>query len=280
MEYGSWRMGRKNMTSNTAAKKLLCFSLMIFLCLFASHDVSAPENLDANHVSPNETSTMIEKQYRNPNNMESVSSISEPIVLSILEPTAEPTPESTVTPARTPTPAPTSAPKPTVPLFPTPEPVPTLTEEMILLMTSDQLERSDLAYRILNNPRITLATIHPSGVRDNAFAYNNIVDTYFGKPALRRKYKNAPGGSVYLSTKMLNTILLLAEKYTFTITESAGASHSKTSNHYDGLAFDVGTINGRYASNNSISRAFASDAKNIGATSTVIESTCVHIDFK
>ncbi len=122
--------------------------------------------------------------------------------------------------------------------------------------------------------------MHPSGVKDNAFAYNNIVDTYYGKPAQRSHYQNAPGGSVVLDVRMLKAILQLAEKYTFTISEIAGASHSKTSKHYDGVAFDIATIDGRYASYNSISRAFAAEAKRIGATTAIVESTCVHIDFR
>ena len=122
--------------------------------------------------------------------------------------------------------------------------------------------------------------MHPSGVKDSAFAYDNIVDTYFGNPAQRSRYQNAPGGSVVLDAKMLKAILQLAEKYTFTISEIAGASHSRTSNHYDGVAFDIATIDGRYASYNSLSRAFAAEAKRIGATAGIVESTCVHIDFK
>ena len=147
-------------------------------------------------------------------------------------------------------------------------------------MSPEALERSDLAYRILTNPRILLETRHPSGVKDDAFAYDNIFDTYMGLAAARSAYQNAPGGSVVLDTDMLKAILLLSEKYTFTITEIAGASHSKLSKHYEGIAFDIGTINGRYAPYSGYARAYTADARQYGATFTLIESTCVHIDFQ
>ncbi len=177
-----------------------------------------------------------------------------------------------------PTAVPTFSPEQTVTL--SPEPITTLSPEQTASMASDELERAALANRILNNPRITLATFHPSGVADSAFAYDNIHDTGLGYPARRSHYGTAPGGSVYLSSQMLNVILLLTEKYSFTITEIAGANHSSGSMHYSGIAFDIGTINGKYATNGATARAFVADAKKYGATYTLIEKTCVHIDFR
>jgi len=271
-----------DMKSNVPLKKILYIVLLLFVCLFFNRSGFTPENPAINHILLNDASLQVEKQYMHPHETGILSDALS--TAPTLEPTAMPTPELTATPTpeltATPAPTATRAPVPASTPIPTPEPVPILTDRMISSMTPGQIECSDLAYKILNNPKITLARIHPSGVRDNAFAYNNIVDTYNGNAAQRSRYQNAPGGSVFLDAKMLRVILLLAEKYTFTITEIAGASHSKSSNHYDGVAFDVGTINGRYASNNALSRSFTSDAKNIGATSTVVESTCVHIDFK
>lgn len=268
------------MKSDVTLKKILYIVLMLFVCLFFNRSSYTPENPATNHILLNDASLQVEEQYMHPNETDYL-----PYALSptpTLEPTAAPTPEPIATPLPTPVPTRvlTSIPKPTATPIPTPEPVPILTVGMISSMTPDQIERSDLAYKILNNPRITLARIHPSGVRDNAFAYNNIVDTYNGNAAQRSHYQNAPGGSVFLDAKMLRVILLLAEKYTFTISEIAGASHSKTSNHYDGVAFDIGMINGHYASYNALSRSFAADAKSNGAASAMVESTCVHIDFK
>ena len=50
---------------------------------------------------------------------------------------------------------------------------------------------------------------------------------------------------MYLDERMLEGMLALSRKYTFTVTEIAGGSHSSNSLHYAGVAFDVGTINGQ-----------------------------------
>ena len=93
---------------------------------------------------------------------------------------------------------------------------------------------------ILTKSNITLAKKHPSGVVDNAFAYNNIVDTSEGKPASRSNYVNAPGGTVYLDIDLLKCLLDLEEHFgKITVSEIAGASHSKNSLHYKGVAMDV-----------------------------------------
>lgn len=217
--------------------------------------------------------------------------ISHPSVDSILKPASTPMPLPTPTPSPLPTPtvAPTVAPTLAPTTAPTPRPtsvaVPTVLPTAAPTRTPEEeaqiaLERIALAKEILAHPNLLLATIHPSGVVDDAFAYNNIYDTSLGEAAQRSHYGNAPGGSVYLSTKMLKTILLLAEKYNFKITEIAGASHSVNSTHYEGIAFDIGYLNGQYAPYSASARAFVTDAKAFGATNTIIESTCIHIDFR
>ena len=207
-----------------------------------------------------------------------------PTLTQMPDPTSAPTPTATpeaeMTPTSTPTQKPTLALSPAPTATPMPKPAVTLSPEQIASMTPDELEIAILANRILNNPNITLTSFHPSGVSDKAFAYNNIYDASQGREAQRSRYGTAPGGSVYLSARMLETILLLADKYTFTITEIAGASHSSGSTHYKGIAFDVGTINGKYATRSATARAFVADAAKLGATFTLIESTCVHIDFQ
>ena len=271
-----------------AKMEILCVS-MLFLSLFFNADLLldgfpgtgqriAGDIADSTAVKANQYMHAYEIEL--PSMTPTPSPYLAPVVTPLPDLSATPTPEPTSTPAPLPTAAmtnaPTSIPSPT----PAPTPIPVLSDEVRATMSPEALERSDLAYRILTNPRILLETRHPSGVRDNAFAYDNIIDTYRGLAAARSAYQNAPGGSVVLDTDMLKAILLLSEKYTFTITEIAGASHSKLSKHYEGIAFDIGTINGRYAPYSGYARAFAADARQYGATYTLIESTCVHIDFQ
>ena len=105
--------------------------------------------------------------------------------------------------------------------------------------------RQKYAKQILNNSKIVLAKAHPSGVRDNAFAYNNVLDTANGKAASRSSYGNAPGGSVYLDADLLKIILDLQAKYgTVYVSEICGASHSKNSLHYRGIAVDITNVGG------------------------------------
>ncbi|NOK57312.1 MAG: peptidoglycan-binding protein [Chloroflexi bacterium AL-W] len=128
-------------------------------------------------------------------------------------------------------------------------------------------ERETLARSILNNSRITLATVHVSGVKDNATARQNIIDTAAGKPAARSSYGNAPGGSVFLDPRTLNGMLSLAQSYTYSVSEIAGGSHSSTSRHYDGVAIDVNYINGVHVgSGNQYYRAFMQKCRDLGAT--------------
>jgi chitosanase len=88
-----------------------------------------------------------------------------------------------------------------LPTDPNPDPVPSTATETA----------AALASRILASDRIKLATVHPSGVIDQANARQNIVDTAAGKPASRSNYDNAPGGTVALDTRLLSALLELAE---------------------------------------------------------------------
>jgi hypothetical protein len=127
--------------------------------------------------------------------------------------------------------------------------------------------RANLSNNILNNANITLATVHVSGVNDNATVRQNIQDTANDTDASRSSYQNAPGGTVKLDSRMLAAINNLAKTYTFSISEIAGGSHSKHSRHYDGIAFDVNVLNGQHvgASHPDIAK-FMQDCRNAGAT--------------
>ncbi|WP_198032689.1 chitosanase [Mesorhizobium sp. WSM2561] len=120
---------------------------------------------------------------------------------------------------------------------------------------------------ILANPRIRLATVHVSGVVDDAMARDNIMDTAAGRKAKRSNYGSAPGGTVQLDTKMLQALLTLAEEYSFSVSEICGANHSPNSKHYKGVAFDVNVINGQHVrASHPKQQAFRSRCAALGAT--------------
>ena len=126
--------------------------------------------------------------------------------------------------------------------------------------------RASLAATVLRSNRISLATFHSSGVRDNATARDNIVDTAHGGRAHRSAYGTAPGGSVYLSVAMLRGMLALRSSFTFRVSEIAGGSHSAGSLHYQGRAFDVDIVDGQPVSAaNPHVRAFEARCRALGA---------------
>jgi hypothetical protein len=104
---------------------------------------------------------------------------------------------------------------------------------------------ADLAQAILANRRITLATIHESGVRDEATARQNVLDVAAGRPARRSSYHNAPGGYTSLDLRLLRALLHLGSVSSVTVSEIAGGSHVVGSAHYAGRALDVNIVNGR-----------------------------------
>lgn len=122
-----------------------------------------------------------------------------------------------------------------------------------------------LAERLAVHPSIAWATVHPSGVVDNANARANIDDAALGKPSERSNYGNAPGGSVMLSIRLLTGLTVLARHYTFSVSELAGGSHSAGSDHYQGVAFDVNVINGRQVgATHPAVAAFRQECRNLG----------------
>jgi RHS repeat-associated protein len=111
--------------------------------------------------------------------------------------------------------------------------------------TSEGLNgNQEKAEYILNSPKIKLATSHESGINDDAFAKNNIQDIANGKLAQNSHYQNAPGKETALTSNMLDAIIKLSENSTLSISEFAGASHSKGSKHYTGMAVDINYVNG------------------------------------
>jgi len=106
--------------------------------------------------------------------------------------------------------------------------------------------RAQLAQQILNNANIILHNQSPiySGRSDGADALSNIRDTANSGAAKRSSYGNAPGGTVFLDTRMLSTMLQVAGSYRIGVSSIAGGSHSRTSRHYAGITMDINIING------------------------------------
>jgi hypothetical protein len=124
-----------------------------------------------------------------------------------------------------------------------------------------------LAQRILESPRITLATEHVSGVNDQATVRQNIADTAAGALARRSNYGGAPGGTVALNVRLLRGLLALAGSYSFSISELVGGSHSPNSRHYAGVAADVNQINGsQVRAGHPDLAAFKQKCRDLGAT--------------
>jgi chitosanase len=128
-------------------------------------------------------------------------------------------------------------------------------------------DAATLASRILANPRIDLATEHVSGVHDDATAKQNIADTAAGSKAHRSSYGNAPGGTIALDRRMLRGLVALGEQYRFAVSELCGASHSRNSRHYAGIAADFNRLNGQpIRAGHPDVAAFMQRCRSLGAT--------------
>ncbi|HZK70248.1 MAG TPA: hypothetical protein VFD03_01850 [Clostridia bacterium] len=140
--------------------------------------------------------------------------------------------------------------------------------------------RATLAQQLLARNNLVFATRHASGVVDNANVYRNMVDTSQWKAARRSSYGTAPGGSVYLSQKMLASMLDMSYWFSFSVSEIAGGSHSAGSKHYTGASFDVNRINGvAVSSRNIYIWSFMNRAKQLGATYVAYEGNHVHVQW-
>ncbi|BFZ14404.1 hypothetical protein BsWGS_17443 [Bradybaena similaris] len=95
-----------------------------------------------------------------------------------------------------------------------------------------------------------LLYLHPNSVRlstdhksDNASAYNNVKDMCAGKQAASYDCQECPGdangGKVCIRERVFKYILALANGGRVEVHELAGACHSCTPTHYQGLAVDL-----------------------------------------
>lgn len=133
---------------------------------------------------------------------------------------------------------------------------------------NESYERERLAAELLSHPRVDALDYHVSGRRDSASAMDNLEQAAQGGMVRRSSYGNAPGGWTMLDVRMLRALLTLAEEgYSFRITEIAGGSHSRTSRHYAGVAFDVDMVNGhRVRARHPSYRRFLERCRQLGAT--------------
>jgi chitosanase len=135
------------------------------------------------------------------------------------------------------------------------------------ISTAVTADAASLATTILNSPRIKLATVHSSGVEDQANARQNIADTAAGGRARRSSYGTAPGGTVMLSLKLLGGMVALAEQYSFSVSEICGGSHNSNSRHYAGVGVDINAVNGRgISASHPDLAAFKARCRELGAT--------------
>ena len=130
---------------------------------------------------------------------------------------------------------------------------------------------SHIAVWLKNCSRISWLPRQMSGRYDGASALDNIKQVSAGHAAKRSSYGSAPGGYVWLKPRMLRAMKSLArDGYSFRVTSMAGASHSRTSRHYAGIAFDVDYINGlKVGYGNPYWRKFLQRCRELGATETL-----------
>ena len=146
------------------------------------------------------------------------------------------------------------------------------TWQALVAGTAPSGDRASLARQIQNSSRISLYNQMPlnTGSTDGADALSNIRDTAGGGTSKLSSYGNAPGGRVYLDTRMLRGMLSAANTYTYRVTAITGGSHSVGSKHYKGLAFDLDLINGqKVSSSNAYYRGFMSACRSAGATTVL-----------
>ncbi|MGM0556292.1 MAG: hypothetical protein ACQEVA_07920 [Myxococcota bacterium] len=116
---------------------------------------------------------------------------------------------------------------------------------------------------------VTLYWTQVSGVSDDASALENIQDAASGYSASTSCYGTAPCASVNLSLDMLYGMVTLIQDYGYDyfVTSIAGGSHSATSYHYAGTAFDIDRVNGHHINGDSaIAREFMQACRDLGAS--------------
>ncbi len=101
--------------------------------------------------------------------------------------------------------------------------------------------RAQLAQQILDSSRITLGT---SSSTPGGSPRQNILDTAMGKPVKSGCFDfSRCDSTVYLSTKLLQAMLQMAQSNSYYVTSLGGGRHSAGSDHYRGRGLDLGIWN-------------------------------------
>lgn len=125
--------------------------------------------------------------------------------------------------------------------------------------------------------RIDLMDHQVKGVRDQASSLHTIQQAASGASSLTSDYGHAHGSPTNLDARMLAGMRALGEKYSFGVSSITGGEHSGNSRHYDGLAFDVHSINGQPVSaSHPDYQAFMADARALGATEVLGPGSAGH----
>jgi hypothetical protein len=103
---------------------------------------------------------------------------------------------------------------------------------------------ASIATTVLRSTRITLATVHESGVSDNATAQDDVQALAGRHWAPRSAYQNAPGGSTPVDIRLMRALRALGGAARVQVSEIAGGSHAPGSAHYQGEAIDITVVNG------------------------------------
>ena len=129
---------------------------------------------------------------------------------------------------------------------------------------------TEMAKWLSDSSNVTWLPRQVSGRVDGATALDNIQQAAAGHAAKMSSYGTAPGGYVRLDPRMLRAMMTLVEEgYRFRVTSIAGASHSRNSLHYQGLAFDVDQINGvKVEYGSPYYHKFMARCRELGATET------------
>ena len=125
---------------------------------------------------------------------------------------------------------------------------------------------ADIARDVLADSRVTLATVHVGGVRDQATARQNLLDVAGGGTAARSWYGTAPGGRTALDVRTLGAVRKLGTQARVTVSEVAGGSHAGRSQHYYGRAIDVTYVNGVHVRAGTSYRVVVDTCRSLKAT--------------
>lgn len=138
--------------------------------------------------------------------------------------------------------------------------------------TAGNATTAELAQRLIRGGRVGFAATHANRrfANDDANADDNIRDAAAGRAARTSVYGDAHGRPVNINPRLLSIIDALSQTYRLGISEIAGGDHSTNSQHYQGNAVDINSINGIHVTeNNPYFRQLMRDARRLGIGLTI-----------